>query len=157
MREISLALRFQECIHSDLFDEAKINQNLIKVLSYMAPEFLKSVEFDLLLVDDVEMSKINSDRRGLKKTTDVLSFPLYQEFPPLPHQMIGEVIISVDTLREQSESIGHSDIEEFYRLLVHGVLHLFGYDHETSEEDASIMRNFEDECLDLIFNSGHGS
>ncbi|EOQ88221.1 putative rRNA maturation factor YbeY [Leptospira yanagawae serovar Saopaulo str. Sao Paulo = ATCC 700523] len=126
-------------------------KNSEKILQYISPSFLKALDLSILLVDDMQMKTINGERRGKDKTTDVLSFPLYSEFPQIPVQILGEVVISMDTCRKQAIEIGHSLIDEFYRLLVHGILHLFGFDHETNEEDALLMRRMEDECLDLVF------
>ncbi|MBM9589140.1 rRNA maturation RNase YbeY [Leptospira sp. 201903075] len=126
-------------------------ENCERILKYVSPQFLQSLELSILVVDDALMREINRERRGKDKTTDVLSFPLYSESPPIPFQILGEVVISMDTCLLQAKEIGHSLIDEFYRLLVHGILHLFGYDHETNEEDAILMRKKEDECLELVF------
>ncbi|MDF3819242.1 rRNA maturation RNase YbeY [Leptospira sp. 96542] len=134
-------------------DKDLVYLNIEKVLKYLSPGFLSSLELQLFLVDDHTIETINWERRGIKKTTDVLSFPLYSEFPQIPIQILGEVIISVNTCRKQATEIGHSVVDEFYRLLIHGILHLFGYDHETSEDDAVAMRRKEDECLDIVFES----
>ncbi|TGL10830.1 rRNA maturation RNase YbeY [Leptospira meyeri] len=133
-------------IQSDL-----VLENCEIILKHLSPNFLQVLELEILLVDDLVMKEINLERRGLNKTTDVLSFPLYSESPPIPFQILGEVVISMDTCRKQAKEIGHSIIDEFYRLLVHGILHLFGYDHETNEEEAIRMRAKEDECLELVF------
>ncbi|PJZ79478.1 rRNA maturation RNase YbeY [Leptospira meyeri] len=133
-------------IQSDL-----VLENCELILKHLSPNFLQVLELEILLVDDLVMKEINLERRGLNKTTDVLSFPLYSESPPIPFQILGEVVISMDTCRKQAKEIGHSIIDEFYRLLVHGILHLFGYDHETNEEEAIRMRAKEDECLELVF------
>ncbi|MGE8720270.1 rRNA maturation RNase YbeY [Leptospira terpstrae] len=132
-------------------DSELVLKNCELVLKYLSPPFLQSLELSVLLVDDMLMKEINFERRGLNKTTDVLSFPLYSDSPPIPFQILGEVVISMDTCILQAKEIGHSLIDEFYRLLVHGILHLFGYDHETNEKDATLMRNKEDECLELVF------
>ncbi|TGL90168.1 rRNA maturation RNase YbeY [Leptospira congkakensis] len=126
-------------------------ENSELILKFLSPNFLQALELSILLVDDDLMREINLERRGFDKTTDVLSFPLYSESPPIPFQILGEVVISMDTCRDQAKEIGHSLVDEFYRLLVHGILHLFGYDHETNEEDAIQMRRKEDECLELVF------
>ncbi|MCW7471472.1 rRNA maturation RNase YbeY [Leptospira kanakyensis] len=126
-------------------------KNSEQILKFLSPSFLQSLELSILLVNDELMQEINLERRGYDKTTDVLSFPLYSDSPPIPFQILGEVVISMDTCRRQAKEIGHSIIDEFYRLLVHGILHLFGYDHETNEEDAIQMRKKEDECLELVF------
>ncbi|TGN18183.1 rRNA maturation RNase YbeY [Leptospira idonii] len=153
----SVSIHWNENVKNSFLEETKVILNLEKILKFVSPSFLKSLEMDVLIVEDSEMRSINLERRNFDKTTDVLSFPLFTEFPPLPHQMIGEVVISIDTCIRQAKEIGHSNIDEFYRLLVHGVLHLFGYDHETSEEDAVLMRKKEDECLAYVFQEGYGS
>ncbi|ALO25954.1 putative rRNA maturation factor YbeY [Leptospira borgpetersenii serovar Ballum] len=122
-------------------------------------------ELSLLLVGDSDMRKINRLRRGKDKTTDVLSFPLEFDSSPLqnvlqkrmgfdsnslPPIALGEIVISVDTLEKQAVEIGHSVKDEFYRLLVHGFLHLLGYDHERGEEEERIMKLKEDECLEIL-------
>lgn len=141
---------------NDQWGDSEIQPDLVvenceQILKYLSPQFLQSLELSILIVDDALMREINRERRGKDKTTDVLSFPLYSESPPIPFQILGEVVISMDTCLLQAKDIGHSPIDEFYRLLVHGILHLFGYDHETNEEDAILMRKKEDECLELVF------
>jgi probable rRNA maturation factor len=108
------------------------------------------VYFSLRLVDDKNIQEINLSTRGVHKPTDVLSFPSPQI--PSPLQTIGEVIISYDTLFRQAKEIGHSPKDEFFRLLVHGVLHLLGYDHETSKADELEMQSKEDECLEILYS-----
>ncbi|MDZ4727434.1 MAG: rRNA maturation RNase YbeY [Leptospira sp.] len=156
-RDLSLELLFSDLSKEPFLEESKVHKNLLTILIHTLPEFIIGVELNLLIVSDNEMKKINRERRGISKATDVLSFPLFQISPPIPYQMVGDIVISVDTLKRQALEIGHSEIDEFYRLLVHGVLHLLGYDHETNEEDAIVMRKKEDECLDLIFQFGHGA
>ncbi len=122
-------------------------------------------ELSLLLVGDLDMREINRLRRGKDKTTDVLSFPLEFDLSPLqkilpknagsgrkksPPIALGEIVISIDTLQKQAKEIGHSEKDEFYRLLVHGFLHLLGYDHERGEEEENIMKLKEDECLEIL-------
>ncbi|AVQ12221.1 Endoribonuclease YbeY [Leptospira santarosai] len=122
-------------------------------------------ELGLLLVGDSDMREINRLRRGKDKTTDVLSFPLEFDGSPLQNVLqkrknfdsssfspiaLGEIVISVDTLEKQAVEIGHSAKDEFYRLLVHGFLHLLGYDHERGEEEERIMKLKEDECLEIL-------
>ncbi|TGK30888.1 rRNA maturation RNase YbeY [Leptospira gomenensis] len=122
-------------------------------------------ELAILLVGDSDMRDINLLRRGKDQTTDVLSFPLEFDSAPmqnvlvrrnvlpsesLPPIALGEIVISVDTLERQALQIGHSFKDEFYRLLVHGFLHLLGYDHERGEEEERIMKSKEDECLEIL-------
>jgi probable rRNA maturation factor len=111
----------------------------------------KSYEINIFFTNDVEIRKINLEKRNKNQATDVLSFPIYTNFPAMPHQILGDIIISIDTLKQQAHEIGHSEEDELYRLLVHGLLHLLGYDHETSKEEEEIMKAKEDECLDMVF------
>lgn len=132
-------------------DSDLVIKNIEMLLKYLSPSFIISLDISVMVTTDKIMKEINLERRGFDKTTDVLSFPLLTIENKLPFQILGEVVISMDTCRFQAKNIGHSILDEFYRLLVHGILHLFGYDHETNERDAEIMRKKEDECLDKIF------
>ncbi|MBL0954643.1 MAG: rRNA maturation RNase YbeY [Leptospira sp.] len=149
--ELQVFTNWNDETDQEEIDPELIIQNCELILQHLAPNFLQSLELSLLVVNDQMMSDINRERRGKPKTTDVLSFPLFDASLKIPFQILGEVVISMETCRKQAIEIGHTVIDEFYRLLVHGILHLFGYDHETNEEDAILMRKMEDECLDLVF------
>lgn len=131
-----------------------LESNVRKVVDSLIPTWLEFWELSLLITTDKEIQMINLNRRGKDKPTDVLSFPILNHNQPLPIQILGEVILSWDRVLEQSKIIGHSEEEEFYRLLVHGILHLFGYDHETSKEDEELMKSKENELLELILGKG---
>ncbi len=105
-------------------------------------EGLERGELSIALVGDQDMQRLNRDYRGLNETTDVLSFPLGEED-------FGEVIISWPRAREQAREFGHSLNRELGFLLVHGILHLLGYDHQ-KEEDREVMRNKEEEILSRL-------
>jgi len=70
---------------------------------------------------------------------------------------LGDIIISIDKVKSQSEEYGVSFEEEFSRLLVHGILHLLGYDHETSEEDEKVMMSIQDKLVDEVLRNFFGS
>jgi probable rRNA maturation factor len=110
----------------------------------------KKVFLSLRIVDDKNIQEINNQSRGKNKPTDVLSFPA----PNIPSPIInlGDILISFETLIIQAEEIGHSKEDEFYRLLVHGVLHLLGYDHEISVKEEKRMQKKEDECLEHLYS-----
>jgi probable rRNA maturation factor len=91
---------------------------------------------------DVEVHALNRQYRGKDKPTDVLSFPLADELQP---SLLGDVVISVETAARQARRRGHSLREELQTLLIHGVLHLLGYDHEVSRSEAIRMRRKERE------------
>ncbi|PJZ76650.1 rRNA maturation RNase YbeY [Leptospira neocaledonica] len=120
-----------------------------------------TTHLSLVLTDDESIRELNRVRRAKNYATDVLSFPLSfdltpWELPPSkkenfgPILSLGEIVISWDTCKAQAKSIGHSEEDEFFRLFVHGFLHLIGYDHERGEEDEALMKEKEDLCLDLV-------
>jgi probable rRNA maturation factor len=99
-------------------------------------------ELSLALVTDPEICALNRQYRGKDKPTDVLSFPLADELQP---SLLGDVVISVETAARQAQRQGHSLREELQTLLIHGILHLLGYDHEVSRREAMRMRRKERE------------
>lgn len=96
------------------------------------------------LVDDAEIAALNREHRGKDKPTDVLSFPLYEsdELGSLgnsgdaPERLLGDVVISVDTARRQAAEYDAPLQNEVNRLLIHGILHVLGHDHEKPSERA---------------------
>lgn len=108
----------------------------------------KDGEISVLLLDDEEIRKLNRDYRGIDRPTDVLSFALNEGDQPDPQpDMWGDIVISVERAARQAESAGLSFEDEVARLLVHGALHLFGYDHEGSKKKAAQMKKKEKEIL----------
>ena len=111
-------------------------------------------ELAVVLVDDERIRGLNSQWRGNDKATDVLSFSqLEGEEPPLESGMLGDVVISVETLRAQARDGGWTDEEELSRLLLHGLLHLLGFDHE-QEDDARVMRAEEARLAGALHERG---
>ncbi len=101
------------------------------------------------LVGDTRMRRLNRTYRNQDRTTDVLAFA-YREARTGVSPMLGDVVISVPTARRQAKALGHSLDEEILRLLIHGVLHLVGYDHELSQWQARRMRRKETECFETF-------
>jgi probable rRNA maturation factor len=104
---------------------------------------LPDAELSLLLVSDAEMRKLNRSWRGKDRPTDVLAFAQREGTGGAPDGLLGDVVISVDTARRQATERGHTPGVEAERLLVHGVLHLLGYDHERSPAEARRMQRRE--------------
>lgn len=113
------------------------------------------VEVNLLLTSDEEIHRINLEYREIDRATDVLSFPQVEYEIPSDfswaegHQMdcfhpdtgellLGDIIISLDKVREQAEKYGHEEKREFAFLIAHSMFHLLGYDHMTEEEAAEM-------------------
>ena len=110
------------------------------------PEAILSV----LLCDDQYIHPINREYRGKDKPTDVLSFAQREgEFAFLDDSLLGDVIISIETAERQAKEKQHSLSRELTILLVHGILHLIGYDH-IEDADAVIMERKEREILDQL-------
>lgn len=92
-------------------------------------------ELSVALVDDAEMAELNGRFRGRPRPTDVLSFSLLEgEHSERGGALLGDVVIAVETASRQARRAGHSLDREVARLLVHGLLHLLGHDHERPAE-----------------------
>lgn len=147
------------------FDCEKLAED---VISYTIEheKFPYEAEVNLTLTDNEGIHEINRMYRQIDAPTDVLSFPMlsYQkagDFSALENDyednfnpdtgeiMLGDIIISVDRVRTQAADYGHSERREYAFLIVHSMLHLFGYDHMT-EEDASQMEAKQQQILDAM-------
>lgn len=110
-----------------------------------------AVELSILLVDDAIIAPMNLDWRGKEGPTDVLSFAMDEGeelvLPPGHPRPLGDLVISVETAGRQAAELGHGLLDELRVLVVHGLLHLLGHDHETGEEDAAAMRAEEARVL----------
>lgn len=101
----------------------------------------KDGEISVVFIDDDGILKLNREYRGINRPTDVLSFALNQGDLPDPQPgMWGDIVISVETAALQAVEAGDSFENEITRLLIHGALHLLGYDHEISRKEAARMR-----------------
>jgi probable rRNA maturation factor len=115
-------------------------------------------ELSILLVDDEQISELNSTYLQRKGPTNVIAFPMRSgDFSDINPLLLGDVVISVETAGREGEAIGISGAERLVQLLVHGVLHLLGYDHETTESEALRMEEKSQELLRILTtNSGPG-
>jgi len=104
--------------------------------------FITDKDFELIIVDNDIIQSINKEYRNIDKPTDVLSFPLDIVCDGMP---IGSIIISADKVKEGAKIFNHSINDEFKLLLIHGLLHLIGYDHEV---DNGEMRQKEKEIIE---------
>lgn len=112
------------------------------------------VELSLLLCDDAVMRPMNRDWRGLDAPTDVLSFAMDEgealALPPGMARPLGDLVISVETAARQARELGHDLPAELRVLVVHGLLHLLGHDHEDDLERAQAMRREEARVLSAL-------
>ncbi|XP_045808681.1 endoribonuclease YBEY, chloroplastic-like [Trifolium pratense] len=106
----------------------------------------ESVELSVLLCNDEFMRSLNKEWRGEDHATDVLSMSHHVSEVDLPILMFGDIVISVETAARQAEERGHTLLDEIRILMVHGLLHLLGFDHELSEE-AEVEMEKEEELL----------
>ncbi len=104
---------------------------------------LSDAELSLLLVSDLEMRRLNHVYRGKDRPTDVLSFSQREGLGMTANGLLGDVVISLDTARRQAADHRASLARESERLLIHGLLHLLGYDHERSRTEARRMQRRE--------------
>ena len=104
---------------------------------------VEGAECGLLLVGDKTIASLNEQYRGIPSSTDVLSFPMREGlFGALSPGLLGDVVISAETADRQARAAGRSLREELAALLIHGILHLLGYDHQTPS-DARTMKRLE--------------
>jgi len=103
----------------------------IEALKKEIGPLMKGGEVHLTLVDDAEIKEINAEYRNLNRATDVVSLSYFEQeeaqFPT--DNLIGEIFISIDTAARQAKKQKHSLKKELVFLFVHGLLHVFGYDH----------------------------
>ena len=121
------------------FSSRKLKKVAQKVLEIVEQE---QAELCLVLVGNAEMRKLNAKFRKKDYTTDVLSFPVGDELST-GVRLLGDVVISVERAKEQAKERWRTLNEEMVTLLIHGIAHLLGYDHERSSKDARVMGRVE--------------
>ena len=130
-----------------------------------AEDFPYEAEVNVLLVTKDEIRRINLEQRQMDAPTDVLSFPLISypaagDFsrieedednfnPDTGEALLGDIILCVDKIKEQAAEYGHSERREFAFLILHSMLHLFGYDHMT-EPEAAVMEQKQRDILESM-------
>lgn len=134
--------------------ETELEELAEKVLIF-ALNFLgeKDISVSVLLTNDEQMQALNKQYREIDKSTDVLSFSLREgeSFPSQDIENLGDIVVSMDYAERQALEYGVSLENELKRLLVHGCLHLLGYEHENvSEQEAEKMFAKENEILSCL-------
>ncbi len=147
----------------DVFSrEEELTEFLKQCLGVLNPDF--SVLLTVTVTDNETIRQVNREQRDIDKPTDVLSFPMlfYQEPEVLAEPLqeydydpetglvvLGDLMLSHEKIKEQAEEYGHTYQRELCYLTLHGLLHLFGYDHMV-EEDKAVMRAREKEILATV-------
>jgi len=139
-----MPIHMQSWVRRIAFDQARLERSAWAILSDVGET---SAELGILFVGDQRMRGLNRRYRGKDRTTDVLAFAMREACTPhtsrLMPDMLGDVVVSVPMARRQAIAARRSLDEELVWLLVHGILHLCGYDHERSEKEASRMHRRE--------------
>jgi len=139
------------------------NDNIQEIIIKAAEKTLEAqgvpkddVEISVVVTDNDGIQELNKKYRGLDCPTDVLAFPMYEStlqvidaIKEFREVLLGDVIISLEKAQEQAEEYGHSLEREIGFLVIHGVLHLLGFDHK-DEKQRKIMRQEEDKILNVL-------
>ena len=126
-----ILITVQEELREGVDDQVLVSAAEAALLS---AEVEDSPSLSIRVTDDKEIQALNRDFRGYNKPTDVLSFPADFTDPDLDSRYLGDVIISLPRAKAQAEKRGHKTSEELQLLVVHGTLHLLGFDHGDPEE-----------------------
>ncbi len=132
----------------------KLSKELKSFLKKRALDTLKFFDFkssilDIYITDDNEIKELNKHYRQKDKPTDVLSFNINEFIEDTYY--LGEIVISHETAQRQALEYGVSLEQELTRLLVHGIVHLMGYDHELSEEDNKTFFEKQESALNIFY------
>ena len=134
-------------------EKGKIRGKLERVLKDLG---CHDKELSILFTDDARMAQLNLRYLGRRGPTNVLAFPMADpdgpadQSPALESVMLGDVVISIDTALSEADEFGETLEYTVDRLLIHGVLHLIGYDHEESEAEALLMEKEEKRLMALM-------
>lgn len=130
-------------------DENNVS-DIFKAVSILVPDTQKWI-LNIVFVGDGQMVELNSRYRWKDYTTDVLSFHYYDEFESIEESDTAwEIVLSESKIVSQWEEYGLWSEKEFYKLLIHSVLHILWYDHE-DDKDYEIMKKYEDKIWKEIF------
>lgn len=130
-------------------DRRKIRSTTIKLLKYLD---CADKEISLSFVNDETIQQLNNQYLKKDKPTNVLSFSLQEgEFNNINPQVLGDIVISIDTVKRDAAKSGISFEQEIYFLIIHGLLHLLGYNHEnTTKEETKKMQRKEKYLFKLL-------
>lgn len=125
--------------------EAVAERAIREALKQSEAEVTGVAEVSVVLTDDTEQRELNGQWRGIDKSTNVLSFPQIEPFGPVAG-LVGDITLALGTVRQEADEMGITLEAHFTHLVVHGFLHLLGYDH-IEDEDAEEMEGLETEIL----------
>jgi len=139
---------------SDEQDKIKLYFNAEELIEKCTEQALveeeidESAEVSVTFVDNEKIRALNNEHRGIDRETDVLSFPAFTDdgFEVNPENdaiILGDIVISLEKAKAQSEEYGHSMLRETAFLIAHSLFHLLGYDHETEAEEKEMFEKQE--------------
>lgn len=138
-------------------DWEDLPERAIAALAQVAPELgNERLSASILFADDAEVHALNREWRGKDKPTNVLSFPMLEREdllaldPAGPPELLGDIALALETCAREAEEKNLTLEQHATHLIVHGMLHLAGHDHEISPEDARIMEQLEIKALALL-------
>ncbi len=130
----------------------KIRRAAKKILALLGYD---GYELSIVITDDQEITRLNRQYFRRNRPTNVISFPMTADgLPLLPNKILGDVVISAETAQRQAGRTGGRAKEEILFLLIHGILHLTGYDHERTKEEREKMEAKEKELFSLLMRPG---
>jgi len=118
---------------------------VLAALAGAKPKIRGAAEISIVLTDDAEQQELNRDWRGKDAPTNVLSFPQIEPFSPVIG-ILGDIILARETLEREAANLEKPLAHHFTHLVVHGFLHILGYDHLT-EDEALVMEGLETQIL----------
>ena len=138
-------------------DWENLAERAVAALAQVAPELgNQRLSASILFADDAEVHALNREWRGKDKPTNVLSFPMLERqdlldlSPDGPPELLGDIALALETCEREAAEKGLRLDQHATHLIVHGLLHLAGHDHEISPEDARIMEQLEIKTLALL-------
>jgi probable rRNA maturation factor len=138
-------------------DWAEVGEHVALALPHVSPELANPrLLVSLVFADDAEIQTLNREWRGKDKPTNVLSFPMLARAelldlaPEGPPELLGDIALALETCQREAAEKGIRLELHVAHLIVHGLLHLAGHDHETSPEDAAAMEALEIKALALL-------
>lgn len=147
------------------FDGIEDDEKYLKIINQVLETCYKVEKIDttkiyinIILTNPEKIKQINKEYRNIDKETDVLSFPMFEKMEldellknqdSIEKYILGDIIISIQRVKEQAEEYNHSFERELAYMTVHGFYHLMGYDH-MEEEEKKIMRSKEENILEQL-------
>lgn len=135
----------------EIINETGLDLDYIKtmkdLINYaLKHEKIENTIFNIIIVDNTYIHRLNKEYRGIDRPTDVISFALEDNADEVKSdiRVLGDIYISIDKVYEQAKEYGHSNLREICFLMIHGFLHLLGYDHMEEEEEKEMFAKQEE-------------